>query len=286
MARRLGRARVSHTGSHHLAAIPTTAPPWSAPSREVARRALARTLPDTEPTTAAQVSNAALHIAAEWGRFLRRDDLRQVLAHWQRTAWLRTSPPAPRRWVTTELGHRTFRAIARATGTRLPRRPRIQDHDHDRLTAHLVGQLAATHPTVVGPLRIARRTSLGKGQSWIIPDALVGFTLESGPLLLALEVERHGRYDNLNRHINNYLLLAQHLPEFRLRLLVATNQTSLGRHQLITDRIVATRHHQPPLDIQAALTTTATALNHLAAWGIHPTTPAWDPFPPQPAQAK
>lgn len=273
---------VTHQGRIDLPSLPRHAPPWTASTLEVARRALAEVLrTETEPLETSAAAERVIGLATRWGRLVRERDAREILLQWRHAGLIRSGAAARRRWLITPPGRQSLRAVARAVKLRLPRQPRLQDEDHDLQLARLVEQLTLSHPGIIGTLRVARRAWLDpkdnhtRTRRWIVPDGLVGFHTTTGPLVLALEVERRGRYDNLARHAHNYGQLAGRWPHHRLRILVVTARTSTRRQLVLADAVAELT--ADPVSIAAAITTPRSIGPHLAGWNIRPWTPTFTP---------
>ncbi|MCO1580495.1 hypothetical protein M8C13_32550 [Crossiella sp. SN42] len=248
------------------------APDWSASTREVTRRALALILgAATSPVTAADAVSQVLATAKAWGRLVHEADVRMVLADWQRHQLLRPGRPAPKRWTCTEHGQRALRAVARTVHEPLPRRPKLQDQQHDQLVLRAVLRMATVAPDIVGVIRLARRTRLtGSTTRWILPDALVGFATDEVPLMVALEIERHGRYPNLAAHIGNYGLLTRQWPWCRISVGVVTNRVMAGRRAVLAAALEAATTAHPESRLAAVNLTVAALPSWLRTQGVEP----------------
>ncbi|GAA2843473.1 hypothetical protein [Crossiella cryophila] len=270
--------RITPRGAAAISGISGEAPLWTASSREVARRAVARALPIRGQHEVSSVCRSVSEVAAVWSRLVRDGDVRMVLRDWRRTGWIADVAELPGRWVLTELGHRCGRAIGIATATAHPRRPRQQDLEHDRLLIEGIRRLLVARPGLVGPLRVARRCRLGDlgGPRWILPDALVGFQAADRRFLLAIEAERRGRYEALARHLRRYRQLAELLPADTVHVAVLCTRRSPGRLNALTDALAESGS---PAVFRAAMTTPSTLVRQLVTWGIdghaEPIPPPW-----------
>lgn len=270
--------RLTPRGVQALDEFPVGAPPWTAPDREVARRALAGAMPRHGQQDVPALCCSAAEVAASWSRLVREVDVRGVVQEWRRAGWLTDLVRPPGRRVLTGYGRRCARAVATATGTAAPRQPRRQDQEHDQLLTNAVLRLLKPWPGLAGMLRVARRCHLPtpEGTGWIIPDALVGFHREERLFLLAIETERRGRYDNLARHIHRLRQLAELLPEDTVHIAVLCARRSPGRINVLAKALA---EPGSAARIRAAVTTPGTLSDQLARWGIdrhaEPVSPRW-----------
>ncbi len=240
---------------------PELGPAWTAPAREVVRRGLATALHEAEgPVSATRLEQLVTEHADRWGRVARPADIRMELLSWRRRRLIRYLPPRPRHWVSTELGRKVFRAVARAAEIPLPRRPVRRDTEHEDLVLRAVLAVATVCPALLTAFRLDRRIYLDQHrQSWVLPDGLVGARTRRGVLLLALEVERRGRYEGLVRHLTNYQTLAR---SWRVEVAVAvvSSRVTAGRREVVASAVAQ------PSDRSVLLSAAALTVRSLEAW--------------------
>ncbi|WHT23398.1 hypothetical protein N8J89_20670 [Crossiella sp. CA-258035] len=213
------------------------------------------------------LSREAIALAGAWGRLVREVDVRGVVQEWRQAGWIADTAVRRGRWELTERGRRCARAVAAATASPVPRHPRRQDREHDRLLAAGVERLLADWPTLVGVLRIARRCRLDDagGPAWIVPDALVSFQLADRRVLVAIEAERNGRYDGLVRHVRRLRQLAGLLPPDAVHVAVLSERRTPGRVNALADVLAEPSCRSA---FRAAVVTPATLTRQLTGWGI------------------
>ncbi|MCK2240679.1 MULTISPECIES: hypothetical protein [unclassified Crossiella] len=270
--------RVTPSGVEAISNALVSAPLWTAPSREVARRALAVALPVRGQHDVPAVCQSVAEVAASWGRLVREVDVRQAVQEWRTAGWIVDTAVPPGRWRLTELGRRCARAVASSTATAAPRRPRQQDQVHDQLLISAVRRLLLRWPGVLGTLRVARRLRLDESSrpGWVIPDAVVGFQCADRRLLLVIEAERRGRYDGLARHIRRLGWLAELLPGDTVHVAVLCARRSPGRVNAVAGALAESGSS---VAFRAVVTTPATLPRQLVEWGIDgqavPIQPLW-----------